>query len=175
MSTAKKTSRAATSAVPAPAAAPAAEAAQPAPVVERKTIETAVKLTEHKVEAAVQAGAAAFKGFEDVVQFHHENVDALVKASVILLDGIRQYQSTLLRLMQKEVEQTVAASKAVLGAASPQQAAEIQAASAKATYERLAAETGKLTEASAKLAEAAFAPLGRRFALVTEQALHLTH
>lgn len=178
MSTAKKTSRAATAAVPAavsvPAPAPVAEVAPPEPaVVAGMAAEPLAAVSEPTVEAAVQAGAAPFRGFEDVVQFNHENVDALVKAASILLRGLQQYQSGLLAMVQKEVEQAVAAGKAVLGAASPQELAEIQATTAKAAFERIVGETGKLTESSAKLAEAAFAPLGRRFALVTERALHL--
>ena len=132
----------------------------------------AVSVTRDNVEVAVKAGSAAYKGYEDVVQFGRDNADAAVKAGLILAKGLQELNRTFLAFAQEQVEESVATAKALSGAKSLQEVIDIQSRLAKNGFDRLLAEGGKLNEVSAKLAEQALAPLAARLNVTFERAFN---
>lgn len=161
----------------------AAKQIEEAVAVGQKTIENVVKvstdvaydkaiaLSKDRVEAAMKAGTAAYKGYEDIVEFNRENVDALVKSGLIVARGLQDLNKTLLTLAQEQVEETVAASKALFGVKTLRELVDIQSGLVKGSVDKLVAESNKISEVGVKLAEEAFAPISARANVVMEKAL----
>jgi phasin family protein len=161
----------------------AAKHIEEAVAVGQKTIESVVKvsteaaydkavaLSKDRVEAAVKAGTAAYKGYEDVIEFNRENVDAFVKSGLIVARGLQDLNKTLLTLAQDQVEQTVAAGRALVGVKSLRELVDIQSGLVKGSVDKLVAESSKISEVGVKLAEEALAPISARVNVVMEKAL----
>ena len=67
------------------------------------------------------------------------------------------------------MDQTVATVKALAGVKSLKEAVDLQSSLARASLEKAVAETGKLTDASLKLAEQTLAPITARVTLAVEK------
>jgi len=172
--TAAKTSTAKTSPTP---AADAVKQIEEAVAVHKETIESVVKagadvasksldkvvgLSKEQSEAAHKAHTAAFKGYEDALAFSKANIDALVSSSSILVRGTQELSKSLLSLAQIQIEDSIAAGKALFGVKSPRELFELSSTLVKSHLEKTVAETTKLQQASQKLAEESLAPLNSR-------------
>lgn len=131
----------------------------------------AVALSKDNVAAAVKAGSAAFKGYEDVIEFNRENMDAMLKSGMIVARGLQDLNKTLLTLAQEQIEDTVAAGKALIGVRTLRDVVDIQAGLVKGSVDKMVAEANKIGEVSVKLAEEASAPITARVSAVMEKTL----
>ncbi|HLN22380.1 MAG TPA: phasin family protein [Patescibacteria group bacterium] len=131
-------------------------------------VDKAVSLSKEHVEAAVKAGSAAFKGYEDVLQFGQANLDAFVQASSIVARGVQNISQSIVTLAQAQIEESVAASKALLGAKTFQDVVELSSSVAKANFDKLVVESTKLGQLSSKLTEEALAPISGRVEAVVK-------
>jgi phasin family protein len=111
----------------------------------------------------------AMKTAEELVSFGQGNLEALVKSSQIWAAGVQDLSKQVAASAQAQVDQTMATLKALAGAKSLKEAIELQSSLARASVEKAVAETGKLTDASFKLAEQALAPLTARISLAAER------
>jgi phasin family protein len=127
-----------------------------------KGYEKAIAMSKEHVEAAVKAGTQAFKGYEDFVAFGKDNVDAVVKSGTILSKGVQDLNKVLFGLAQASLEDSVAATKKLLGCKSVKDAVEVQGELAKTNYTKLVAESRKISDLSVKIAEEAAAPIAAR-------------
>jgi phasin family protein len=137
---------------------PAVVAAVPAEVV-RVVAEAAVAVVS---EVAVAAKAKAGKGYDDAVRYGKENVDAVVEAGTILSRGLQDIGKLVIGLTQEQVEQTMAASKAVLGVKSLHDLIDLQSLLVRSSLDRLLSEGVHLSDRSVKLVQEAFRPIGAR-------------
>ena len=124
--------------------------------------EQAVQSTKEHVEAAFKAGSDAFKGYEDVSAFNKDNVDALVKSGAVLAKGVQDFNSLWFDFAQTSLEDSIAATKALLGCKTLQQVAEVQSDLVKTSYDKLVAESRKMSDMSVKVAENAAKPIAGR-------------
>jgi phasin family protein len=165
-------------------AAPAAKQIEDAVAVSKAAIDTVVKagseaagkgyeqavaMTKEQVEAAVKAGTVVFKGYEDVVQFGKDNLDAFVKSSTIVAKGWQDLSKSVFGLAQESVEDAVAASKALLGAKTIKELIDVQSGLAKTSFDKMVAESSRLSEVGVKLAEQAIAPINTRVTAAVEK------
>jgi phasin family protein len=127
-----------------------------------KGYEKVVAMTKENVEAAVKAGSTAFKGYEDVIAFNKENVDAFVRASTILAKGWQDASKSFFSMSQESFEESVQVSKAMLSAKSLKEVVDMQSSIAKTSFDKIVAESGRLSETSFKLAEKALEPINER-------------
>jgi phasin family protein len=134
-----------------------------------KGVDKAVALTKEQVEAAVKAGAVAFKSYEDMLQFGKDNVDAIVKSGSIAVRGVKDLSHTMVTVAQASLDEQVAASKALIGAKSLKEVIDLSSSLAKTNFDKLMAESTKLTQLSTKLAEEAFGPLTVRVSAAVEK------
>jgi len=139
----------------APATAPATAPADP----RIETTETMVKETMEKT----------MKTAEDFLAFGQGNMDALVKASQIWATGVQDISKQVAATAQASFDESMAAFKALSAVKTPKDALEVQANLARTSVEKAVAETGKLTDASLKLAEQAMAPITARVNMAVEQ------
>lgn len=127
-----------------------------------KGYEKAVALTKDNVEAAVKAGADLFKNYEDILSFGKENVEAVIRSGTIFARGWQEASKTVFETGQETIEESVAVTKAVLGARSLKEVVDLQTGFVKSSFDKIVAEGGKISETGLKLAEEALEPINER-------------
>ena len=133
-------------------------------------VRTAYAAGAEKTQADVTATVEkTMKTAEDLVSFGQANMEAFAKASQIWAAGVQDLGKQMAATAQAQVDQTVATFKALAGVKSFKEAVDLQSTLARSTMEKAVAETGKLTDASLKLAEQAFAPSTARVTLAVEK------
>ncbi|MBC7635483.1 MAG: phasin family protein [Acetobacteraceae bacterium] len=106
---------------------------------------------------------------EELVSFSQANVEAMVKSSQIWAAGVQDIGKTFAATAQAQMDATMATLKAFTGLKSFKDAIELQTTLARSSVEAAVAETGKLTDASMKLAEQTFAPITARVNVAMEK------
>jgi phasin family protein len=169
---------AATAATPAieqaPAPAPAANAAPAGPF--ERTV-AALKdsaagavaghdSTQEKVKNTMEK---AVKSAEELVSFSQGNFEAMMQAGQIWAAGVQDLHKTFAATAQAQVEAAMGTFKALSSVKSLKEAMDLQSSLARASVETAVSETGKITDASMKLAEQAIAPIAARMTLAVEK------
>jgi phasin family protein len=124
---------------------------------------------EHTQTQVKQGMDKVMRGAEDFVAFGQGNVEALVKSGQIWAAGMQDLTKQVAATAQTSMEETVATLKALASTRSIKDAFELQSSFARAAMEKAMAETGRLTDASFKLAEQAVAPLTARVTMAVEK------
>jgi len=138
-----------------------------APVVkETEIVSEQISVSQAKVKEGMDK---AIKTTEELVAFGQGNVEAFVKSSQILATGIQDLSKRFAATAQASIDEAVSNFKALSGVKSIKEVVDLQTTVAKSNVEKAIAESGKLTDASFKLAELAFAPLTQRFTLAAEK------
>ncbi|MGC8469659.1 MAG: phasin family protein [Acetobacteraceae bacterium] len=132
-------------------------------------IEQATKGLESSQAQIKENVEKAMKTAEDFVSFGQGNVEAVVKSSQVWATGVQDLSKTFATTAQASVEESVAALKALATAKSLKEAVDLQVGLARTTIEKAMAESGRLTDASFKLFELSWAPIGERVSLAVEK------
>ena len=111
----------------------------------------------------------AIKSTEEIVSFGQGNVEAIMKSNQIWATGMQDLGKHFAATAQAQLDEAMATVKALSSVKSLKEAMDMQSTLAKTTMEKMLAETGKLTDASMKLAEQAMAPITARVTLATEK------
>lgn len=111
----------------------------------------------------------AMKSAEELVSFGQGNVEAILKSSQIWAAGVQDLGKHFAATAQAQMDETMATVKALTSVKSLKEAMDLQATLAKSAMEKMVAETGKLTDASVKLAEQTMAPITARVTLAAEK------
>ncbi len=153
------------------------------PVIEAVALK-AIAAPEHVAEAAIHEAAAGFpktqtevkvnmekmmKTAEEMVSFGQGNLEAFAKSSQIWAAGVQDLSKAVAATAQAQMEHTVATMKALAGVKSLKEAIDLQSNLARMSVEKAMAETGKITDASLKLAEQTMAPITARVTLAMEK------
>ena len=133
---------------------------------ETKVMSEQFGISQAKVKEGVDK---AIKTTEELVAFGQGNVEAFVKSSQILATGLQDLSKQFAVTAQASLDEAVSTFKALSGVKSLKEVVDLQTTVAKTNVEKAIAESGKLTDASFKLAEQAFAPLTQRFTLAAEK------
>jgi phasin family protein len=121
-------------------------------------------------ESAVKNGAEALKtGFEKATKnyghfigYGKETAEAYMKAATIAGKGVETLQSEMYGFSKQSIEESLAATKAVLGSKSVHEAFEIQTGFAKTAFEAYVGQMTRLSEIFTATSKEAFAPLQGR-------------
>jgi phasin family protein len=127
-----------------------------------KSVDNVVALTKDHVEAAVKASSEVFKGYEDIMLFGKENLEALMASGNIVARGVQDLSKTVVALAQESLEDSIAAGKALVGAKTLKEVIDLSSSLAKSNFDKLVAESSRLGKLSSKLAEEALAPIHGR-------------
>jgi phasin family protein len=122
--------------------------------------------TQAKVKEGMEK---VIKTAEEFAAFGQGNVEAVLKSSQIWAAGVQELSKQAAASAQAGFDASMAAFKALSGAKSLKDAVDLQANLARSSMEKALADSGKLTEATMKLAEQAFAPLAQRMTLAAEK------
>jgi len=144
--------------------APKPVAAKPATVVDpvEESVEDVTEFVGEQFSIFNKMGFDMFKSYEDVVAFNKDNMEAVVKSSSILSEGLKEVSEDMVAYAQASVKENVEATKALFDCKDAKALADLQAKIAKESYDKFLAEAGKISSASTKLAEDAWAPITAR-------------
>lgn len=99
---------------------------------------------------------------EELADLTRANVEAMVEAGKIAVEGTKSLGQDIIATGRDGVEQASDAIRSLAEAKSPTEYVQLQGEFARASFDRMVAETSKLTEAMVKLAGEAFQPLQNR-------------
>src|SRR5271157_460580 len=111
---------------------------------------------------------AKVKTAEEFVSFNQGNLEALIKSGQILATGMQDLGKQVAATAQARLKESMATFKALGSVKSVKEAIDLQTTYARSSINKAMADTGKLTDASFKLAEQAIAPLTARVTLAVE-------
>jgi len=109
--------------------------------------------------------------FDDVIAFNKANLEALVEANKVLTAGLQQIAKEVVALGQATLETATATAQKSMKVKTVKDAVDLHVGTAKASYEKLIADSAKLNEISVKVTTEALAPVTAR---VTEAVTKLT-
>jgi phasin family protein len=120
-------------------------------------------------ERSQQFAAKSQKTAEELTELAKANVEAIVEAGKIAATGAKALGQDVIASGREGIEQASDAVKTLAEAKSPAEFFQIQSDLARASFDRLVAETSKLTERVVKLAGEAAEPLQTRASLNAER------
>jgi phasin family protein len=128
------------------------------------------KLGSVRTQADIKTGMNNMaKTVEDIFAFGQGNLEAFVKSNQIWATGVQDLSKAVAATAQAQLDHTFATVKALAAIKSVKEVVDLQTNLARASVEKVVAETGKLTDASVKLAEQAWAPINERVTLAVEK------
>ena len=99
---------------------------------------------------------------EELADLTRANVEAFVESGRVAAEGARSIGQDVVALSRDGVEQTADVIRSLAEAKSPTEYLQLQGEFARASFDRMVAESSKLTETVVKLAGEAFQPLSNR-------------
>lgn len=111
----------------------------------------------------------AMKTPEELLAFNQGTFEALVQSGKIWSTGVQDITQQVVASAQASLDETLATYRALAAVKSLKEAVELQTSLARSAMEKAVSETGRITDASVKLAEEAIAPLTQRFSLAVEK------
>ena len=127
-----------------------------------KGYEKLVGLSKEQMDAANNAHAQWFKGYEDAMAFQRDTVDAMMQSGNVFAQGVQAMNRAFLGMTQSTMEDSVGAAREVMGCKSLKELMDVQTGLFKTGFDRFVTESGKLTEQSMKVAEQTAEPLTSR-------------
>jgi hypothetical protein len=124
---------------------------------------------EKNMEQVTRTAEGFFKVAEEAAEFGRGNIEAVTKAAQTLTAGMQDIGKQVFAVTQALTDHAMESAKAMAAVKSLKEAADIQAAFARASMERSMSEVAKLQEATFKLAEQTYAPLTARVTLAVEK------
>ncbi|OAI44134.1 hypothetical protein AYO42_05265 [Rhizomicrobium sp. SCGC AG-212-E05] len=113
--------------------------------------------------AALKTGLEkALKGYEAFVTYGKDNAEAVTKSATVTGKGIETINGEIYSYSKQSIEDSVAATKAVLGSKSIHEAFEIQTDFAKSAFEAYVAELSKISELATATTKDSYAPFKGR-------------
>ena len=122
---------------------------------------------------AGERGQEAFKrtqkAAEELAELTRANIEAMVDAGRIAVEGTRALGQNVVATSRNGVEQAAEAVRTFAEAKSPTELLQLQGELARSSFDRLVAESSKLTESMVKLAGEAFQPISNRASVSAER------
>src|SRR3984957_16316144 len=131
---------------------------------------TAGKKPATTAETALENGAAALKtglekalkGYDAVLGYNKDTAEAVMKSATVAGKSVESINSEIYSFSKQSIEESVAATKAVMGSKSVHEAFEFQTDFAKSAFESYIAELSKISELTTAATKDAFAPFKGR-------------
>jgi hypothetical protein len=105
----------------------------------------------------------------EIASFNHGNAEAIMKSGKIWAAGWQDIAKTMAGTAQAHLDQTMSIWKALVSVRSLKEVRDLRASLPHTSFEAAVVETGKLTDASMRLANQTMAPLIERITLVVEK------
>jgi len=109
------------------------------------------------------------KAAEELAELTRANLEAFVDAGRIAVEGTRALGQNVVASSRQGVEQAAEAVRSFAEAKSPTELLQLQGEFARSSFDRMVAETSKLTESMVKLAGEAIQPISNRASVSAER------
>jgi phasin family protein len=136
--------------------------------VATKNYEKALAATQEQLEKAT---SAAFQGYDELTALGKDNLDALVKASTVLVKGFETLGKEVASYGQASIEKSVANAQALFGVKTLRELVEVQTEITKQAFDTWVEQGTKLGELSVKVANEAFEPIQEQVTVAVEKIL----
>ena len=131
---------------------------------------TAGEKAANTAETALENGAAALKtglekalkGYDAYLGYGKETAEAVMKSATVAGKGVETINNEIYSYSKQSIEDSVAATKAVMGSKSVHEAFEFQTDFAKSAFEAYVAELSKISELATSATKDTFAPFKGR-------------
>lgn len=120
-------------------------------------------------ERSQQVARRSQKAAEGIADLARENVEAIVESGRIAAEGARSLGQDLVATTRDGVEQAADAVRTLAEAKSPTEFVQLQSELARASFDRMVAQSSRMTESFVKLAGEAFQPLSNRASVNAER------
>ena len=120
-------------------------------------------------ERGQEAVKRSQKAIEEMTEVSKANVEALVDAGKIAVEGARSLGQDVVETSREGIEKAADAVRALAEAKSPTEFMQLQSEFARAQFDRFVAESSRLTETFVKLAGEAIQPIQSRATLNAER------
>ena len=127
-----------------------------------KTFEQAFATSKEKYETVMQ-------NFSDISAVGRENMDAVVSAGTVFAKGIEAVNAELAAISKRNLEDSIAAVKALAAAKSAKEYFELQSDLMKTSWDHMIADTTKIGEMMGEYSKDAMAPLQSRMTAAMEK------
>lgn len=145
----------------------ASAAMEDAATMSKENMDKMMKAQNDVAEQFLSAGRermdAAMKGFETFGSFGREGFEAWIQAGNSAAKMLETMNAEQLAFAKSQVEDTVSAAKAMMGAKTLQELYDLQNDYMKSSMDAMMQQSTKLGEMSTKLAKESFEPLNERF------------
>lgn len=148
--------------------AAATNGAQAQKLIEEGTVQARVAM-EKGMEQAQKAAAELKKAADEAVAFSRGNVEAFTQSAQLYYTGVQDLGRQMMATLQGLSDHAVEGAKAISGAKSLKDVADLQASLTRTAFEKSLADATKLREAAMKLAEESFAPISARVTVAVEK------
>lgn len=143
----------------------------------KETVEQAVKATteaatkgyEQFLSASQKNIDATVKNYDEFTAFGKDTVEAWMQAGNTAAKGIEALNAEMLAYAKAQVDDSVAATKAMFGSKTLQEAIETQAGFAKSYFDAYVSQSTKMGEMVAKTTQEAIEPINSRYAVAVEK------
>jgi phasin family protein len=131
---------------------------------------TAGEKAANTAETALENGAAAMKtglekalkGYDAILGYGKETAEAVVKSATVAGKSVESINNEIYSFSKQSIEDSVAATKAVLSSKSVHEAFEFQTDFAKSAFESYVSELSKISELATTATKDTFAPFKGR-------------
>ncbi len=149
------------------------EAVADLPVVAREPEEDVVVSKEQSEEPAKQPAVPTLSArpavdFAELSRLNRENLEAMMGAAAAVAKCCEALGSEWINYAKASMDEGVAASQALMGCTSMEQAIDVQSGYVKSAFDQYLSESTRLSEISLRMANEAFAPLNARLGVAVE-------
>ena len=108
------------------------------------------------------------KSAEQMISFGQGNLEAVMRSSQIVASGLQDLSKQIAADAQAAMDESMSIFRAFAGVRSIRDMFEMQANFARTSVEKVVSQSGRLTEASFKLAEQAYQPIAGRVSVAVD-------
>lgn len=131
-----------------------------------KNVEQAVAYTKDQLD---KVSKQVFTAYDEMAGFHKENVDAMLASSTVFAKGMENLTKAVMAYSQAQVEQSMAAAKAMAGVKTLRELVDLQTEFARTSFDAMISEATKVSEMSVKVANEAIEPISARVNATVEK------
>ncbi len=131
-----------------------------------KNVEQAVAYTKEQMD---KVSKQVFSAYDELAGFQKENVDAVLASSTVLAKGMENLSKAVMAFSQAQIEQSMAAAKAMAGVKTLRELVDLQTEFARTSFDAMIAEATKVSEMSVKVANEAIEPISARVNATVEK------
>lgn len=111
---------------------------------------------------ALNGFANTIPGYDEIIEFHRANLEALIQSNTRLASGFQELSRDFLSEVQEGLDESASKARTALAAPSMKEVIEIAVDNSLSGYQKLAASSAKLTQQSWKVLSDAIAPVAAR-------------